>query len=268
MTLLPIWGFLVCLAATTGCASKSAGATDSPDAAGPVVVPFDTTVDAGATDAGPIRATVLGAEATTWATYAPDGAVLEVAATFPVAAVVAAPMMAPAGPILTIAMPPAVAATTSIDHLEVTWKPVGHASAPYQSPHFDFHFFRPTMAQVLAIDCSNQASPPPSILPEGYISGGALDCVTQMGIHAQPLSDFSVVFAKTMIFGSYAARITFIEPMITKETLLARKSFSIPMLKPSSLGGAHTRFPTTFEARYLTTSDAYDLVFGAFVDID
>ncbi|MDB4995450.1 MAG: hypothetical protein JWM74_2882, partial [Myxococcaceae bacterium] len=66
----------------------------------------------------------------------------------------------------------------------------------------------------------------------------------------------------------YDGRTMLLEPMLTNVVLWARRSFRIPLPKPPSLGGARTRFPTSFDARYDAAGDAYDLVFGSFVTID
>jgi hypothetical protein len=60
---------------------------------------------------------------------------------------------------------------------------------------------------------------------------------------------------------------TFVEPMITRERLLERKSFTLDVPTPRVLG-RHTQYPTRFAANYDAKIAAYQLVFSGFKTID
>jgi hypothetical protein len=69
------------------------------------------------------------------------------------------------------------------------------------------------------------------------------------------------VFEKTMIVGYYKTKPIFIEPMITRATLLERKGFSIAV--PDVPGKpANARYPTQFRADYDQPAQSYRLVFS------
>ena len=84
-----------------------------------------------------------------------------------------------------------------------------------------------------------------------------------MGMHSMPDAELQAgkVFEKTMIVGYYKKNPIFIEPMITRATLLERKSFAIAVPdvpgKPS-----HARYPTQFRADFDQQTQAYRLVFS------
>ena len=59
----------------------------------------------------------------------------------------------------------------------------------------------------------------------------------------------------------------FVEPMITREFLLHRENFSLPVPKPAVLGRA-TRYPTEFVAHYDKDQDVYQFVFKGFHPIE
>ena len=59
----------------------------------------------------------------------------------------------------------------------------------------------------------------------------------------------------------------FIEPMVSRERLLERTDFELPVPMPEVLGQA-TRYPTRFVAEYDADLDAYHLVFSDFIDVE
>ncbi len=119
---------------------------------------------------------------------------------------------------------------TAFDHLVVNWNVHGHEPpGVFDIPHFDFHFYMITMAEQMAIPpyevnpTGFDNLPPPSYWPATYvpIPGG----VPQMGKHWISTS-FAPPFTKTMIYGSYDGRFTFIEPMVTRAFILQGNPFS------------------------------------------
>lgn len=212
---------------------------------------------------------LFGSRVTAWSAFAADGSVLEVGVRLPMSAVEAASDPLTNAPALSLAMPSRVSTTTFFNHLDLYWSNGGHGPT-YENAHFDLHFFRITTAEVSAIDCSDRTPVPASLLAPGYSPGSVSpECDPQIGFHASPDIDFEgTPFSKTMILGFYGGKTIFVEPMLTSEKLRLRRSFTVDMPHPATLGGVRTRFPTKFDARFDAAGDAYDLVFGAFQTID
>jgi hypothetical protein len=133
---------------------------------------------------------------------------------------------------------------TPVRFVELDWNPAGHG-APYDSAHFDFHFYNVTAAERNAIvesDPQFQAkannAPAASYVPAPYIMfpppPNAI-AVPKMGVHwIDPRSpeiqavlngqDGSPIFTTTFIFGSWDGRFIFAEPMITRKYIMSKKS--------------------------------------------
>ncbi len=117
--------------------------------------------------------------------------------------------------------------------ITVNWNAAGHP-APYNRPHFDFHFYAVNRAVIDAItpgrcgelvDCGHFAratrAVPSHYLPGGHINVGAV--VPRMGnhlldSHSPELRD-SLPFSRTFIYGAYEGELIFWEPMITLDML-------------------------------------------------
>jgi hypothetical protein len=133
----------------------------------------------------------------------------------------------------------------------VDWNVHGHPPpAIYDLPHFDFHFYIASEASVQAIgtgscgffiDCEafkRATQPVPAkYVHKDHVSVGA--AVGAMGDHL--IDTTSGEFAKpprkfthTWIFGAYDGRITFYEPMITREYLMTRPNICAPIKQPAA----------------------------------
>jgi hypothetical protein len=218
---------------------------------------------------------VHGADICVW-TEISGASPLSFGATVPIGAIenapADAPMVWPPVAAATIPVPAELTKATAIETVTVFWEPHGHPPGPYLTPHFDFHFNTLSEAGLDAIDCADVAKP--ATLPAAYAMAdieapppiGKLVglCVPKMGMHSMPDAELQAgkVFEKTMIVGYYKTKPIFIEPMITRATLLARQSFTIAVPdvpdKP-----AHARYPTQFRADYDEQTQAYRLVFSA-----
>ena len=123
-----------------------------------------------------------------------------------------------------------------VDHLAVFWEAHGHPPGPFLTPHFDFHFYVISDSATDAIDCSNttkpQAIPASYTLPDvdipklGMLTGL---CVPKMGMHALPeeFATGTTPFTGTMVFGYYAQRPIFYEPMLSRAMLQERRSIHL-----------------------------------------
>ena len=118
---------------------------------------------------------------------------------------------------------PGQAHATGIKSVMVDWNPMGHDPAGvYTVPHFDFHFFKITEAQVrqigAGIDEGAYKLVDRGVFPPIYTFGPEPFAVPNMGVHWVDVTspEFSPAgFGKTFIYGSLGERVHFFEPMIT-----------------------------------------------------
>jgi len=215
---------------------------------------------------------VNGADVCAWHTMRGDQ-VLSFGATIPIKVAENAPadmpMVWPPKAAATIPLGDMVKAATGFDNMNVFWEPHGHPPGPYLTPHFDVHF---NTMDVSTIDCADSTKP--AAIPVGYelpdvtipqIGTLVGICAPGMGMHALLASELHSpnLFQKTMIVGYYHKRPIFVEPMITKETLMGRKTFSIDMpAVPGTSPAEH--YPTRFTAVYDSTAQAYKFTFSNF----
>ena len=138
---------------------------------------------------------------------------------------------------------------TPFQFVQLDWNPAGHPPADvYDAPHFDFHFYTISQAEREAIvptdpqfaakanNVPSGAVVPPHYVPLAPPGGTPADlAVPQMGVHwsdtrAPELQkllgkpDEWRPFTTTFIYGSWDGRFTFLEPMITRAYILARRS--------------------------------------------
>ena len=129
--------------------------------------------------------------------------------------------------------------------VELDWNAQGHG-APYQAPHFDFHFYTISQAERNAIDPSDPQwaakagkLPEADFIREGYACPctllgipAAQTAVPRMGQHLiDPRSpEFAgKPFTATYIVGTWDGRVIFEEPMITRDFILATTDATIPI---------------------------------------
>ncbi len=145
-------------------------------------------------------------------------------------------------------------AVTPFDHVVIDWNVHGHPPVGiYSFPHFDFHFYKISLAAQMAIppyeiDSAGFNMP----IPEGYmppiyvrIPGG----VPQMGAHwFDPTSPewHGMGFTSTFIYGTYDGHVTFEEPMITLATLQSGNMIQKPIPQPQYYDPTHTYYPTMY----------------------
>jgi hypothetical protein len=133
------------------------------------------------------------------------------------------------------------AGITPFNHLGMGWNPNGHEPEMfYGKPHFDFHFYMPSPAEIAAIppyevDSSKFKNwPAPAYFPPAYFNAGG--GVPQMGAHWVDATsgEFNGQdFTETFIYGSYDGKVTFYEPMITLEFLKANNNFERAVPQPA-----------------------------------
>jgi hypothetical protein len=176
-----------------------------------------------------------------------------------------------------IDLPEAARQPSGFTHLTVYWEPTGHPPGPYLTPHFDFHFYTITPAELATIDCKDEGKP--TALPAGYslndeklppdmakmigVSTLVGLCIPKMGMHSLLTSEMESkeVFRGSMVIGYYHGKPVFIEPMLTKAMLLEKKSFDLPVPDVPGLAGPH---PTKFHADYDAAKQSYRFIFSDF----
>jgi hypothetical protein len=138
--------------------------------------------------------------------------------------------------------------------VELDWNPGGHEPPGiYDRPHFDFHFYTTSPAERAAIvptDSQFQQKadmlPPEAQRPPFYAMaappGAPAPGVPLMGVHWVDMRspelqkmlgkpDAWRPFTTTFIYGSWAGRFTFLEPMITRAHILAKKTATDPAVR-------------------------------------
>lgn len=149
---------------------------------------------------------------------------------------------------------------TAFDHIGINWNVHGHEPEHvYDVPHFDFHFYKITLDEQLAIPPYEIAPagfdnlPAPEYMPAQYVAGDG--GVPQMGKHwVDVLSPElnGAPFTYTMIYGSYAGKTTFVEPMITMAIIQSGATYHIPYRQPQTFSPANKYYPTQYNI-YMNT---------------
>lgn len=219
----------------------------------------------------------------TWAKVTVDNEIKKVGVTIPVDLFDNQPEEdgdGPGGAIASLVFPSVVRDTTYLNHFELHTEPHGHVSPPgsvnpnrFAVPHFDFHFYAIEEDEVRLIPAVVPPPPLPAVpaqlLPPGYIQPGP--SIAEMGRHSSPL--ISVLdpdpLSTVMIAGFLpsGAEMHFVEPMVSREFLVERTSFELPMPLPAALGRT-TLYPTKFDAEYDAEQDAYHFFFHHFVAVE
>ena len=145
-------------------------------------------------------------------------------------------------------------------HVTLDWENHGHDPAGvYDIPHFDFHFYMITNEERLAIspdDPKMEIEPEGKFIPEDYFPTPG---VPQMGKHwldgASPEWN-GKKFTTTFIYGSYDGKVSFLEPMITREFLETNSDFSEKIKQPDAFDKTGF-FPKNYSIRYNESTEEY-----------
>jgi hypothetical protein len=139
--------------------------------------------------------------------------------------------------------------------VELDWNPQGHGD-PYAEGHFDFHFYTISEAEVHGITPSDPQfgakaanNPPASAIPPFYFEpASALGipadsaAVPMMGMHWLDLRAPEIQgmlgnpagykpFTSTFIYGAWDGQLIFMEPMITRSHILAKRGATDPAVR-------------------------------------
>jgi len=181
---------------------------------------------------------------------------------------------------------------TNFEWVGVDWAPQGHAPAEvYDVPHFDIHFYmmdRETVESEIPpgeCDADGDGTPefgvpcdvyergteplPDAQRPAGYVSTD--DVVPHMGNHwvDQNAPEFrGEPFTHTWIYGSFDGRLTFVEPMITREYLRGLDGRDVADVETPEAFPEAGYQPTQYSVRRLPRQDAYAVVLREFEEFD
>ncbi|MEQ9569828.1 MAG: DUF5602 domain-containing protein [Longimicrobiales bacterium] len=156
---------------------------------------------------------------------------------------------------------------TPFQHLVVNWNPGGHEPPGiYDLPHFDVHFYTPTLAERLAMtpdtdprfEEKSERLPVDELVPAGYVMPQLLP-FPQMGLHwVDPTSPElnGAVFTHTFIVGSWDGGFHFWEPMVTKAFLESRQNVAAPVALPRRAVRAGD-YPTGYAIRWIESERAW-----------
>ncbi len=143
---------------------------------------------------------------------------------------------------------------TPFDHLVINWNVHGHEPQHvYDVPHFDFHFYKISLADQLAIPpypvapSKFDANPPAGFMPNLYLH--IPEGVPQMGAHWIDLLSpefHNQLFTHTFIYGSYDGKVTFDEPMVTLATLESGNTIHQDFRQPDHFAPVNTYYPTRY----------------------
>lgn len=155
---------------------------------------------------------------------------------------------------------PAGAPHAGYAHVGLNWKPAGHPPAGvYSVPHFDVHFYLISRAEREAVTfrgadaARSLAMPDGALVPTGYVVPPET-AVEKMGVHGlnTDSSEFhGKPFTHTFVYGYYAGRLTFLEPMVTLDYLRTRPDITVPVRTPraySMAGYYPTKYRVGFDA--------------------
>ena len=143
---------------------------------------------------------------------------------------------------------------TPYDHICINWNAHGHEPAGlYDIPHFDFHFYRMSLTEQIAIPPYNLAptlfdnDPPAGYMPDLYFHGPG--GVPKMGAHWIDLLTpelYGQPFTYTFIYGSYNGKVTFNEPMITMATIQGGNTIHKDIRQPLHFSPIDKYYPTQY----------------------
>lgn len=218
---------------------------------------------------------VVDSEVCTWIVME-RGAPRELGVTIPMTLIESMPtdveMVWPPRELANISFPREARTALGFDHVALNWEAHGHPPMTFATPHFDFHFYTATETDVAAIDCAHESKPtdlPASYaLPDLDVPGMGRFiglCVPGMGMHAMPAAevDDGEPFSASLLVGYYDAAPIFLEPMVSRERLLERSGFSLPVPAVPGLTES-VKYPRSFTAEYDADAEHYRLVFRGF----
>lgn len=155
---------------------------------------------------------------------------------------------------------------TPYRHVLLNWNPMGHEPpGVYDTPHFDFHFYRIDSKQRLAIDPADpeyqrkaERRPGAESIPARYIMPAPL-AFARMGVHWVDTASPELKgekFTRTLIYGTWDGEVIFVEPMITRAYLQTKPQFGATLpAPPRGLGDGF--YPEGYSVRWDAAKKEY-----------
>ena len=153
---------------------------------------------------------------------------------------------------------PAEVSVPPFRHVVLNWNPKGHIPPHvYDVPHFDFHFYILTPEERAKVSIAGagmalvQQKPPERYLPPGYIAAPGGE-ESGMGAHWVDLASHEFhgnPFTHAFIYGTYAGRIAFLEPMVANTFLEKKQNVDLPIAQPPAVQ-VKGYYPTRYFVRY------------------
>jgi hypothetical protein len=165
---------------------------------------------------------------------------------------------------------PAEAGKTPFVHQYMGFAPHGHEPVNiYGLPHFDLHFYTMADAERVTISLADTLEaarmPAADYFPPAYFPAGL---VPQMGVHwIDPTSaEFAgATFTQTFIWGSFDNKVTFLEPMITKQFIAETHDFETDIKQPAKYDQPGKYYPTKQGFAHDHDKDEYRIFLKGFV---
>ena len=143
---------------------------------------------------------------------------------------------------------------TPFDHLTMGFMAAGHPPPGiYSVPHFDFHFYKMSLEERMAIPSFQaapagfNANPPAGFLPPAYVKAPAGEA--QMGAHWMDVlsPEFNgQPFTHTFVYGSYDGKVNFLEPMATLAFVSGGTTVHKTIRQPQFFDPINTYYPTRY----------------------
>jgi len=162
-----------------------------------------------------------------------------------------------------LSMPP-TGPKTGYTEVVVDWNPHGHPPPHvYTVPHFDFHFYGIPASDVEQVmftgpgDAKAKVTDAELIPPDYQVIADT--AVNKMGVHAidTMAPEFhGTPFTATFIYGYYAGRLIFVEPMVTQAFLQTKPAFSGTVKTPGKYS-VKGYYPTKYAVRYDAARKSY-----------
>jgi uncharacterized protein len=167
---------------------------------------------------------------------------------------------------------PPEAAETAFSHMGFNWNPQGHGpKGIFTVPHFDVHFYMatPEYRHAIVVDTqdadpvhvkTSNLEPPAQFLPPDYqLAPNTAE--PRMGSHYADVTSSQLKsgnFSNIFLIGAHGGNILFWEPMITKQYLETRPTFTATLKLPEAYP-VSGYYPTAYSVVYDRSRQEFDI---------
>jgi hypothetical protein len=165
-------------------------------------------------------------------------------------------------------IPSQALSSTPFKFISFGYNPHGHEpEGVYTVPHFDFHFYKTTNAEKMAImpgDPKLEILPNPAYIPANWFPAGGVPFMGNHWIDPQAPELNGQPFTTTFLYGSYDGKVTFMEPMITVDYIKGTEIRELPIKQPLKYAPAGN-YPTSYVIRHNHAAKQYEITINDFV---